>query len=1285
MFKEIEKQNCFFKDFFLMKIMSKLIYRFVEDLVIPDSIRDNLFKKRDNEQLKIFALSIPTLEYPDTYILAGRLLIYVNIKLCPKTIEDYVQILTDVLRPEIKEFILKNSQKINQVLDETYYENFEKQNILSASAHTIYLLRLSSDEPPIETPCMCNLRQAIEFYHEEGIDRVIECYHELNDQLYVHASPTRFNACCKKNQLSSCFLITLGDNIEDILYTGVGDTGMISKLQGGIGMHLNNIRHSQIGNAGKSGGIMPFTETFDKNTKCVNQGTKRNGAATLSINIWHIDVIEFTQARDNYTHNGVRFKSANTCLFISDLFMERVKQRGKWTVFCPAKAKINGRQLSGTYGAEFEEIYHMLEEAAPKMQEEFDNFTKEIEKMELEINSNQDIGEDYIREYHSMVQKRLKMRKNLIEYKVLDAVKLYDLICDMNVKSGQPYITYRDAANIKNNMMNIGVTEGSNLCVAPETLILTDKGQYPIIDLIGKKVNVWNGKEFSLVEPKKTAENQELIKIKFSDNSVLECTKYHKFYIQTKYHKVKGDILKSKNVKLLEAQDLEENMKLVKCNYPIVEEGEELKDAYTNGFFSGDGTYIKYHEEKKNCDYNSLPEKAYCKRHIYLQKNSENSQKCQGICYEEKPMITLYHDKIKLLENINYRSKGNINDNKLTVLLSPDIEEKFFVPINYNLESKLTWLSGYIDADGCVLKNEDNQSIQITSIREEFLLKIKFMLQTCGCNPKIGMEHEECERLLPDGKGGKKLYQTKKIYRMVINSNDTQILLDLGLKTFRLKLEKRKIQRSASKFIKVKEIIKTGRISDTYCFTEHKRNAGVFNGIFSSQCLEIMEPTSPKDIASCNLGHINLKRFVSRPPEGVEVTRENLKDYYDFKLLKVAMSKLVENINKVIDHNYYPLDKRDPKDKSKVIKQGKISRPNLANRPIGIGVSGLAEVFALLNLPFDSDLAKYLNKMIFGAMYYYGLEQSHTLAQKHGEYSSFRSGESKIFVKDKGWQTFKGSPLSNGFLQFDLWQSEADYLQSIKRLDTNIYKLEDNIPIEPSQWGEEGSWKDLRYKITQEGVYNSMLLAPMPTASTSQLVRNAECFEAHQTLVYSRKLVHGNITTFSEPFVEDMQRLGLWNSEMIEFIEMDNGSIRYIDHFINDNRDYFKDIVWDDSFKEKVKNLQRIHRGMYEISQKDIMLMSRQRGIYVDQSQSMNIYIAEPTKEKMMAVHAYSSALKLKTGMYYLRQNPASQTDRFTVKLEIKDYFNNLLKKLNTKVVKKKKIVCTDEVCIMCQ
>ena len=892
-----------------MKNMESLIYKFTEDLDIPSDIKDNLLKERNNEQMKVFALSMPILEHPDTYILAGRLLTYINTKLCPKNIEDYVDILSDILQPRIKEFLLKNSQRINQVLEETYYDNFKNQNILSASANTLYLLRLSSDEPPVETPCMCKMRQAVQFYYEEGIDRVLQCYNELIDQLYVHASPTMFNSGCIKNQLSSCFLITLGDDLEDLLYTGVGDAGMISKLQGGIGMNFNNIRHSHIGNAGRSGGIMPFAETYDKNTKCVNQGSKRNGALTGFLNGWHIDMEVFSQARDNYTQNGVRFKTLNTAVYLPDLFMERVRTKEKWTLFCPAKAKLGDQKLSGTYGPEFEDLYIKLEEEAPKRLEEFRIFDEKIKEMETKINSGQEITIDYIKDYHKKVSQRVKMRKNLIEFKVVDALELYKLICDMNVKGGMPYITYRDPTNIKNNMMNIGVTEGLNLC------------------------------------------------------------------------------------------------------------------------------------------------------------------------------------------------------------------------------------------------------------------------------------------------------------------------------------------------------------------------------------LEITEPSDKESIASCNLGHINLKRYVLELKEGVILTKENLKDHFDFKLLGKAMSSLVENINKVIDYNYYPLDKRE---NGKVVEKGKISRPNLENRPIGIGVSGLAETFALLNLPFDSDLAKYLNKMIFAAMYFYGLKKSHSLAKRYGEYSNFRTGKSKIYQKGKGWVSLDGSPLSNGYLQFDLWQAEGEYLESLGRINKDIYKFEDNIPINPSEWGEETSWQDLKEQIKLEGVYNSMLLAPMPTASSAQMVRNAEAFEAHQTLIYSRKLVHGNISTFSEPFVSDMQKHGLWKKEMIDFILMDNGSIKYIDHFYRDHKEqFFKDI---EVSEEIFKNLKSVHRGMYEISQKDTMLMARQRGIYVDQSQSLNIYIAEPSKEKMMGVHLYSSALKLKTGMYYLRQNPASQTDRFTISIKIKEYYNNLIEKLKVKPkTNKKKVVCTEEVCIMCQ
>ena len=437
--------------------MKRIMESFVEGLELPESVYENLYKKRTNEELKVYALSLPVLEYPDTYRLAGRIYMYANIKTCPKKLEDYVEILEDILRPEIKGFILEHSDKLNRLLQETYFENFKNQTVLSASANLLYLLKITHEEPPVETPCHCKLRQAIQFYHEEGLERVVRCYHELLDELYVHASPTMFNSGCIKNQLGSCYLLTLGDNIEDLLYTGVGDAGIISKLQGGIGMHLNSVRHSTIANSGKSGGIMPFGEIYDKNTKCVNQGAKRNGALTLFLNIWHVDVLEFIQARDNYTQNGVRFKSANTALFISNLFMDRVKNNQSWTLFCPAKAKINGQKLDGSYGDRFEELYLKLEEEAPRRSEKFKEFDKEIKEMEMKIKGGETLSDSYIKNYYALCKERVKLRKALIEYKVVNALDLYKTICDMNVKSGMPYITYRDPTNIKNNMMNIGV------------------------------------------------------------------------------------------------------------------------------------------------------------------------------------------------------------------------------------------------------------------------------------------------------------------------------------------------------------------------------------------------------------------------------------------------------------------------------------------------------------------------------------------------------------------------------------------------------------------------------------------------------------------------------------------------------------------------------------------------------------------------------------------------------------------------------------------------------------
>lgn len=898
--------------------MKDLFTRFVKDLVLPQQVLENFGKPRNNEELKTFALSLPTLIHPDTSILAGRLLLYLNIKSCPKKIEDYVEILSKVLRPEITGFMLKYSEQINQALDETYYKNFENHNIMSASSCVNYLLKLSQDECSMETPCQLFMRLAVQFYHDETIEKVLHAYYDMVENKYIHASPTLFNAGTRKNQMSSCFLLNIGDSLDSLMM-GAYESGLISRAQGGIGMSLNGIRHSNISNTGKSSGVLPFGRIYDATIMCVDQGGKRNGAMTITLNDWHIDFFDFIQTRDNFTQNGIRFKQANICAFLTDLFMDRVRKNGKWTMFCPAKAKttIDGEEvkLLGLHGKRFEEVYQILEEEAIHREKEVKELDVVIKGMEQRINSNEATEEETIA-YHKKVLERVTARKNAIEYKSMDAQDIYRTICDMHNKSSMPYIVYRDTVNYKNNLQNTGVCEGLNLC------------------------------------------------------------------------------------------------------------------------------------------------------------------------------------------------------------------------------------------------------------------------------------------------------------------------------------------------------------------------------------LEIIEPSTPDSIASCNLGHLNLKAYVKKQIGDYE--NEKLSDIlsscYDFKELGRISEELTENINKVIDFNYYPLDKRDVD--GNVTEQGKISKTNFKNRPIGIGVSGLAEVFSMMNIAYDSKEAFLLNKMIFSCIYYHSLKRSLDLAKVHGEYETFRTGTSKLFIENE-WKQVNGSPLANGYFQFDLWKQEADYYESIGRLNTKIYKKEDNIPIEPFVWSEDCSWNDLRKEIMEHGVRNSMLIALMPTASSAQMLRNAETTEAHQTLIYSRKLAHGNYVAYSEPFVKDMVESGFWNEQTIEFIMMDNGSIRYLDKFVSDHPKYFSeefyiDGVLKDEVLTKIKHLQNIHRGMYEISQKDTMQMARHRGIYVCQSQSFNIYLAEPDIKKLQSVHNYSNSLKLKTGMYYLRQNPASQTNRFTVDIKIQQYYTELTGK---KVEERKvgKVDCSGDACVMCQ
>ena len=840
-----------------------------------------------------------------------------------------------------------------------------------------------------------------------------------------------------------------------------------------------------------------------------NGGGKRNGSFAIYLEPWHADIEKFLEMRKNHGDEELKARDLFYALWIPDLFMNRVKTDGTWTLMCPDECP----GLSDVYGDEFEQLYTTYETAG---------------------------------------KGRVTVKARDLWFKVLDA----------QMETGTPYLCYKDSVNRKSNQKNIGIIKSSNLCVAPETLILTDKGHIQIDSLENQKVNVWNGEEYSEVEVKKTGENQSLIEVHTDDGSVLTCTPYHKFYVQTSFAKSK--IIQT------EAQNLKEDDKIIKCAYPIIDGPNKMLYPYMHGFFCGDGTYSQTtgHIPTK-CEYKSMDCNFFCSRHLYYE-NENNKFKiyddnvyCNAMSYDKKPKIYLYGEKKNLLKYMKYRNISE-NDNRISLELPMDIAEKFYVPSNNTLKDKLDWFSGYCDADGTIAKNGKNQQLQVSSINKDFLLKVKLMLQTCGINPKVRQNKETGTTLMPDGKGGKRLFETKELYRLLITSIDLRILVNAGFSPNRLIINTENIiQRSASKFIKIKKIVNNNRIDNTFCFTEPKRHMGIFNGILTGQCAEIAEVSTPEETAVCNLASIGLPTFIEKD------TSDNA--FFNYERLREVSRVITNNLNKVIDVNYYPTDKT------------RVS--NMRHRPIGIGIQGLADVFMLLDIPFYSDEAREVNRRIFETIYYGALEKSAELALYHGPY-----------------ETYAGSPASQGILQFDMWNTSPS----------------DNL-----------DWVGLKEKIAKSGLRNSLLVAPMPTASTSQILGFNECFEPFTSNIYSRRTLAGEFVLTNKYLMRELIELGLWNTELKNNIIANQGSVQHIDNI-----------------PEKLKLK---YKTVWEIPMRHIIDMAAERGAFVCQSQSLNLWQEDPNYNSLTSMHFYAWSKGLKTGMYYLRRRGKHRAQQFTI------------------------------------
>jgi len=376
----------------------------------------------------------------------------------------------------------------------------------------------------------------------------------------------------------------------------------------------------------------------------------------------------------------------------------------------------------------------------------------------------------------------------------------------------------------------------------------------------------------------------------------------------------------------------------------------------------------------------------------------------------------------------------------------------------------------------------------------------------------------------------------------------------------------------------------------------NQKNIGTIKS--SNLCTEIMEVSGPEETAVCNLASICLPSFVKSASYGVADGSSGTNTYFDFGELHDVTRVITRNLNRVIDKNFYPTEAA--------------RRSNLRHRPIGIGVQGMADVFQMLGLAFDEPKARKLNTGIFEAIYHAALTESCALAKEEGPY-----------------ETFKGSPAAEGILQQDMWGKENNEF-----------------------------WNEIREQIKTHGLRNSLLVAPMPTASTAQIMGNNEAFEPYTTNIYLRRTLAGEFVMVNKHLIKDLQKLNLWNPQIKNEIIRNGGSVSQVEGI--------------------PLNLKHIYRTIWEIPQKSIIDMAADRGAYIDQSQSLNIFMENPTMAKLSSMHMYGWKKGLKTGMYYLRTRAKARAQQVTVPVA---------QQLSTGPTSEQKLACSlanPEGCEMC-
>ncbi|MGZ5098629.1 MAG: ribonucleoside-diphosphate reductase subunit alpha [Usitatibacter sp.] len=945
-------------------------------------------------------------------------------------------------------------------------------------------------------------------------DRAIEFYNVLSTFDFMSSTPTLFNSGTLRSQLSSCYLTTVADDLDGI-YEAIKENALLSKFAGGLGNDWTPVRAlgSYIkGTNGKSQGVVPFLKVVNDTAVAVNQGGKRKGAVCCYLETWHLDIEEFLELRKNTGDDRRRTHDMNTANWIPDLFMKRVMEGGEWTLFSPSDVP----DLHDKFGKAFEEAYNIYEKKAAR-------------------------GE-------------LKLHKKV------PAQSLWRKMLTMLFETGHPWITFKDAANIRSPQQHVGVVHSSNLCcIAADQRVVTDRGMLTIGELyaLGGKNKVvgldgvYDASEMLLPRP-----NAPMVRIETEEGYSHKVTPDHKVWV--------------KDRGWVEAQHLMHGDKLLIQQIEGLWGPDHMPDlSHLMGLIAGDGTFGKNNVfiDVWEQDFD-LIEETQETVHMLLDGNTVLK-------------TTSVNTPVFRLDPKN--GKARLSSAPLRRLL----EEHGFTAENKTRVPRLVWegdretvaayLRGLYQADGNVVSSNEVTTLALASVDLKFIQELQVLWANFGVKASINQMRGHEQHELPDGKGGKKSYWSQPLYRLLITSirgcRIAEEVTGLG-KTRKSPAAQRYLENLKKEGYEQKLHATFSGLTpleneDAYCLTvDSPSHAWTVNG-FITKNTEITLNTNASEIAVCNLGSVNLHQHL----KGGQVDHAKLK-----KTIATAM-RMLDN---VIDINYYAVRKAHDSNKK--------------HRPVGLGIMGFQDCLQQLRIPYASDAAVEFADKSMEAVCYYAYWASTELAAERGRYSSFAGS---------------------------LWDRGILPQASLKLL------LDERGGYVEVDMSESMDWAALRRRIQEHGMRNSNCVAIAPTATISNIIGVSASIEPNYQNLFVKSNLSGEFTVVNECMVRDLKDRGLWDPVMVNDLKHFDGSIGKIDRV--------------------PQELRSLYATAFEVEPKWLVEAGARRQKWIDQAQSLNIYMAGASGKKLDDTYKLAWLRGLKT-TYYLRTLAATSAEKSTGK-----------------------------------